>query len=198
MRAAGFIDDPKTAGIDDENGIKNILLGLANTQGGASLMTLLGAKMAGMSPEQLAHQGQQPQADQPALNAASPVAELPAPQAQGEAQQQQEPQMSVISMWALSQLKGKTPEQAIAWFKSLNFPQLNNFLEQLRNTPNEGVPALMQNMVVQMPDLRGVFQWLQANPQWFFDLVQLVRGNSAAPTVSSNGKAGKVKASHGL
>ncbi|MDA8189775.1 MAG: hypothetical protein M0T85_16670 [Dehalococcoidales bacterium] len=113
---------------------------------------------------------------------ASPVVE-PARIAPPEPQQiHEEVTMSLMSTFAIGQLKCKTPEQAAEWLLSQPYPQAQQLVQQILATPDEQIIPLLNTVASQYPDFAGLVNWLRSQPQWLMQVVRTVRQVRGAST----------------
>ncbi|MHB1006591.1 MAG: hypothetical protein ACYC3S_13255 [Chloroflexota bacterium] len=85
-------------------------------------------------------------------------------------------------------LDGKSPEEAAAWLTGQEAPLLRQLVMLLRNTNDQQLPDLMDDLPRRAPQLAGFVEWLRQRPAWTLAAVKAVRGSSeTVPSVSVMG-----------
>lgn len=81
----------------------------------------------------------------------------------------------------------KTPEQAAEWLTTQQAPAFRQLVLLLRNTSDERLPGLLDELPRRAPQLADFVIWLRARPEWVLAVVQAVRGlGESLPKVSSS------------
>lgn len=118
--------------------------------------------------------------------APAPPALPPAP-ATGESEPPQEAPVSLISRYVISQLDGKSPEEAAEWLMSQAHPQAQEFVKRLIATPNDQLFILLDAVRQNVPDLAALVAWLRQRPDWLVATVQAIRRASAKNPEATSG-----------
>lgn len=116
-----------------------------------------------------------PTAGQPSTPPFPPTAKQAPPSAGQAAKIDSEVPMSLISAAVISQLDGRSPEQAATWLLSQNHPQAKALVEALCRTPDDRLPELLNTISQQAPDFAGLIAWLRGRQSWLVDTVRAVR-----------------------
>ena len=171
LREAGLVDDPKdAAGRQWVRDLAPMLPGLLQVLGGIGAQTQ-GHQMAPAQPYQ--PQAAPPPA-QPSTEPELDPAELPV-------------EMSTVSRQVIAVLEPLSPTQAAEWLLGQRVPFATWLADQLVATPDDQIPALLGEIVAQVPDLAGLMAWLRARPSWLMEFVREVRRLKAPARASSAG-----------
>lgn len=74
------------------------------------------------------------------------------------------PPMTLQSRWVVAQLEGKSPEDAAVWLLGLPAAGTKDLVAAILATPDEGIPALLDEVAAANPDAAGLVAWLHAWP----------------------------------
>lgn len=171
LQKGGVLKGLKGLGNEDE-WWKDLLKELAGSFGPAIAMQ----QQAQMVPAQMPQPEAQPQPQ------STPS---PAPAGQGE----QEVYMSLASRYVVSQLDGKTPEEAAKWLLRQKFPGVKEFVAELVAVPDEELGPFLASKAQTVPELGGAVVWLLKRPDWTRLFAQNVRQMAAARNEASGGAA---------
>lgn len=88
--------------------------------------------------------------------------------------------MSLISaqfacQYALSELKGKSPDQAARWILAQNHAAVKGMIELIRATPDAQLLAMFESQAAAHPDFAPLMDWLRAQGEWTIQVARLLR-----------------------
>ena len=95
------------------------------------------------------------------------------------------PEMTLVARIITRQLDGKSPDEAAAWLLAQTNPMAEDLVEQLAQTADEDLAALLEALASTSADAAGLVAWLLARPDWLLETVHAIREQIGAESPGS-------------